>query len=65
MELINKHQIPEDVTVAISLPVGSELMVAKPDWGEADLPEDARSPLLHEHPAPTRRRFWNTFYSLF
>jgi len=32
LELINKHQIREDVTVAISLPVGSELMVAKPDW---------------------------------
>jgi hypothetical protein len=32
LELINQHQIREDVTVAISLPVGSELMVAKPDW---------------------------------
>ena len=32
LELINKHQIREDVTVAISLPVCSELMVAKLDW---------------------------------
>ncbi len=32
LELINQHQIREDMTVAISLPVGSELMVAKPDW---------------------------------
>jgi len=31
LELINQHQIREDVTVAISLQVGSELMVAKPD----------------------------------
>jgi hypothetical protein len=32
LELIDQHQIREDMTVAISLPVGSELMVAKPDW---------------------------------
>ena len=32
LELIDEHQIREDMTVAISLPVGSELMVTKPDW---------------------------------
>ena len=32
LELIDKHQIREDVTGAISLPVGSELMDAKLDW---------------------------------
>jgi hypothetical protein len=32
LELIDQHQIGEDMTVAIALPVGSELMVAKLDW---------------------------------
>ena len=32
LELVDQHQIREDMTVAIALPVGSELMIAKPDW---------------------------------
>ena len=32
LELINHHKIREDMTVAIALPVGSELMIAKLDW---------------------------------
>ena len=32
LKLINQHQIREDMTVAIALPIGSELMIAKLDW---------------------------------